>query len=94
MAIGSALAIYAIIWWLVLFAVLPWGVVTQQESGTVEAGTPASAPVRPLMVRKLLATTLLAFIIWAGVTYLLVYQPIALDDIFFLPRFEPSRQGT
>lgn len=90
MALGSALAIYAIIWWLVLFTVLPWGVVTQQESGTVEAGTPESAPVRPLLVRKLLATTVLASVIWAAVYYLLVYQPIALDDVFFLPRFEPT----
>jgi len=38
MKVGTFIAIYFIIWWVVLFAVLPWGVRSQEESGEV---TPA-----------------------------------------------------
>ena len=57
MPIGTSIAIYFIIWWLVLFAVLPFGVRSQQEAGSVAPGTEPGAPARPLLWRKLLATT-------------------------------------
>ena len=38
-------ALYFILWWVVLFAVLPFGVRSQDESGEVEAGTDPGAPV-------------------------------------------------
>ena len=39
MAIATAIAIYFLIWWLALFAVLPWGVRTQAEEGEGMPGT-------------------------------------------------------
>ena len=39
MTLSFALAIYAIIWWIVLFAMLPIGVRTQEEEGEVAPGT-------------------------------------------------------
>ena len=33
MAIATAIAIYFLIWWIMLFAVLPWGVRSQGEEG-------------------------------------------------------------
>ena len=39
MSLVTAIAIYFIIWWTVLFAVLPWGVRSQDETGTVAKGT-------------------------------------------------------
>ncbi len=56
-------AIFFVVWWVVLFAVLPWGVRTQAEEGEVVLGTAHSAPVRPLLLRKALATTVVAAII-------------------------------
>jgi len=44
MAISTVIAIYFIIWWVVLFAVLPWGVHSQEESGDVAPGTDPGAP--------------------------------------------------
>ncbi len=58
--IGSAIAIYFIIWWLALFVVLPWGVRSQHETGFVEEGTEPGAPVFPHLGRKLIATTIVA----------------------------------
>ena len=57
-------AIYFVVWWLCLFIVLPFGVRTQaeHEDGTV-LGTTASAPARPMLVRKALATSLLAAVV-------------------------------
>ncbi len=50
---------YAVIWWLVLFMVLPFGVQVPEERPKVEyQAAPQGVSVR----RKLLLTTLLAFI--------------------------------
>ena len=56
-------AVYIVIWWLVLFAVLPWGVQSQLERGKVARGSERGAPARPLMLKKLAATTVIAGII-------------------------------
>ena len=60
-------AIYGIIWFLTLFMVLPFGVVSQHEDGRVVPGS-KGAPARPMIYRKLAVTTLLS-----GVFYALVY---------------------
>ena len=36
MSLPTSIAIYFIIWWTVLFAVLPWGVRSQQEYGALD----------------------------------------------------------
>lgn len=88
MSLTLALAIYFICWWIALFIVLPIGVRTQEEEGSVEPGTPASAPGAPKLIRRIVATTLLAGVFFAAVYSIIVFELIALDDIPFLPRFE------
>ena len=63
MSIGSIIAIYFVVWWIVLFAVLPFGVRTQQDAGEVTLGTAASAPMRPRLLRTAIATTIVAAIV-------------------------------
>ena len=54
MAITSALAIYFILWWVTLFAVLPWGNRSAHEAGEeTPPGHAASAPIKPNLARKL-----------------------------------------
>ena len=53
MSLATAVAIYFIIWWTVLFAVLPWGVRSQEQTGTVAKGTDPGAPAFPQLGRKL-----------------------------------------
>ncbi len=60
MNIGSLVAIYFVVWWIVLFMVLPFGVRTQQESNDVTLGTVASAPARPPLLRIVVLTSLFA----------------------------------
>jgi predicted secreted protein len=66
MGIGSIIAVYFVVWWVVLFAVLPFGVRTQDETGDVTLGTTSSAPARPLLVRKAIATTIVAAVVVGG----------------------------
>ena len=68
MSIWSAIAIYFIIWWVVLFAVLPWGIQNAHEAGeVVESGNEPGAPVNPRLLVKVLVTTVIAAIVFAGV---------------------------
>ena len=43
--ISTALAIYFVIWWVVLFVTLPFGVRSQHEDGEGAPGTDPGAPV-------------------------------------------------
>ena len=60
----TGLVLYLLIWWTALFAVLPIG------AHPVADADPASgwrgAPARPMLGRKVLATTVLAGVIWLG----------------------------
>jgi predicted secreted protein len=58
MGLGSAIAIYFVIWWITLFAVLPFGVRTQAEAGDVVPGAPASAPEKTSFLKIASATRL------------------------------------
>jgi predicted secreted protein len=60
-----AAAIYFVLWWIVLLAVLPWGVESQEEAGEVSPGSDPGAPARPLLLRKAIATTLVSAVIMA-----------------------------
>ena len=68
MATSTVIAIYFIIWWVVLFAILPWGVHSQEESGEVAPGTDPGAPAVHRVWRKLLWTTVTAAVVFGIVT--------------------------
>jgi predicted secreted protein len=74
-------AIYFIIWWTVLFAVLPWGVRSQRESGEVVPGTDPGAPSVPALGRKLVWTTLVSAALFAALYYVYASRLVTLDDL-------------
>ena len=90
MSIVTGIAVYFIIRWLVIFAVLPWGVKGQHEDNNVVKGTEPGAPVHARMKRKAIQTTIVAAIIWAVIFVIVKYHLITLDDIKFLPDFTPK----
>lgn len=61
----SQVAIFLLIWFVVLFAVLPVGVRRQENP---EPGHDPGAPVQPMLWRKALWTTVISLVIW-GVYY-------------------------
>lgn len=68
MSTTTVVAIYFLIWWVTLFAVLPWGVRSQKESGEIEPGTDPGAPAIHRVWIKLVWTTLVATTIF-GILY-------------------------
>jgi len=70
--------LFAIIWWVVLLAVLPWGVRAPENP---EPGHEPSAPDRPMMGRKVLATTLITAVIWGILFYLITSDILVLRDL-------------
>ncbi|WP_245444243.1 DUF1467 family protein [Microvirga sp. KLBC 81] len=66
--VAGGLALYFVIWWILLFAVLPFGVRSQAESGEVTAGTEPGAPSAPGLQEKAIWTTLVASVVLVVVT--------------------------
>jgi predicted secreted protein len=64
--ISTGFAIYFVLWWVVLFLTLPFGVRSQHEDGGGSPGTDPGAPVASRMGRKLIWTTLLSTVIFAA----------------------------
>jgi predicted secreted protein len=74
MKIGTAIAIYFVVWWIVLFAVLPWGVQNAHEAGeTTLEGNEPGAPVQHQMGKKALITTVVAGVVFAIIYFALQY---------------------
>lgn len=61
MSVVTGVAIYFVVWWTVLFAVLPWG---SRPPDTVEPGMADSAPARPRLALKFLVTTIVSGIVF------------------------------
>ncbi|MDE2579762.1 MAG: DUF1467 family protein [Hyphomicrobiales bacterium] len=72
--VGTAIAVYVTIWWVTLFAVLPFGVKSQHEDaeGRLQ-GTDPGAPVAPLLLKKALATTVISAVIFVGLMAYIAY---------------------
>lgn len=76
MGLITGIAVYVLIWWVVLFAILPIGVRTQSDDDEVVPGTEAGAPVRPRHLYKFAVTTIVSGIVW------LVVDIVVRTDIF------------
>ena len=61
--VSGGLALYFVIWWILLFAVLPFGVRSQTESGEVVRGSEPGAPALPALREKAIWTTLVASVV-------------------------------
>ncbi len=85
MTITGAVVLYATIWFLTLYVMLPLRRrKTQGEAGEIVPGTPAGAPAREEMGRMVRDTTLAATLVWAVVAGVIWSGRISLADIDFL----------
>lgn len=60
----TASVVFVLIWWVVLFAVLPFG--TRPVDAAPEAGGWRGTPERPMLGRKMVVTTLITAVLWLG----------------------------
>jgi predicted secreted protein len=76
----TSISVYFVLWWVVLFAVLPWGIQSHHEAGIdpKDGGDPG-APVNPMIKKKFLQTTAISagvfVIIWLVCYFQLVTIP-------------------
>ena len=89
MSLSTAIAIYFIIWWVMLFAVLPWGVRSQEESGAVAPGSDPGAPAIPRLGQKLVWTTVAATVVFALCAVVYSYRLVTLDGLASLLGLSP-----
>jgi len=91
-SLTTALAIYFIAWWIVLFAVLPFGVRSQEEDGAIAPGTDPGAPAIPLLVKKVIWTTIATTVLCGVFFWLFLTRRVTLDDLATLwGLLEPHR---
>ena len=76
MTLPVAIGTYFIVWWLVLFAILPIGVHTPGEGDELAPGHADSAPMQPHLLRKFLATTVISAVLFAIVYAVIAYRLI------------------
>ena len=71
----SGFAVYFMVWWVVLFAVLPWGI--QRHDGSIEGVDPGAPQIHGLK-KKMLITSILSLLVW-----LVIYFLVETDYISF-----------
>ena len=64
----QTMIVFAVVWWLILFMVLPFGAAPSDE---VEPGMATSAPAKPRIGLKLAITTVLAMVVTALAVWLI-----------------------
>lgn len=79
MTVTTVIAIYVLIWWVTFFAVLPFGVRSQHESGDFVEGTDPGAPAIHRVWIKVLYTTLISAAIFAVLYFSYVYDLLPLE---------------
>ena len=90
MQVTTAIAIYFLIWWITLFAVLPFGVRSQHEGHEFTPGTDPGAPIAARIGMKLVWTTIVASIIFGILTA--IYKLGLIDLGPFMAWLIPTRQ--
>lgn len=85
--LSTAFAIYFVVWWVVLFAVLPFGIKSQHETGEDADGTDPGAPVVPGMAKKLLWTTIISAILFGIAWWAYLAGYLTVDRLYGLMGF-------
>lgn len=84
MNLTGGIVLFASIWWLTLFVVMPIGQRSQADMGEVVAGTHAGAPSSLAWKRKLFITTAVTTAIWGVIAFIILGDYITRADITYL----------
>ena len=80
MSITAAFVLYAVVWFMLFLMILPLRLKTQGDTGEIVPGTHASAPENPNIKRKVKITTLIALVIWAVISTIILTGAITVRD--------------
>jgi predicted secreted protein len=84
MALTSAIVLYCVIWALLFYMINPLWQTSQSEDGEVAPGTPASAPVDPMIRKKAIITTMIATVLFVLAYSTIEFGWLTLGDFNFL----------
>lgn len=93
MAITSALVLFAVIWFMVLFVVLPLRLETQGDRGEVTPGTQPGAPAELNLKRKFKVVTAVAFVLWVIIAGIIATGLVTVCDIDWFNRMGCGPSG-
>jgi predicted secreted protein len=79
MGFVSGVVVFIMIWWTVLFMVLPWGNRPPEED--VVEGQSMSAPSLPRLKLKFMITTGIAVLLWFVIAYMIESKLISFHDM-------------
>ncbi len=83
MSITFSIALYFLIWWTLLFAVLPLArAKTQGEVGDIVPGTPASAPSQLMLGRVVLINSALSAVVFVIVALVMKSYLVPIGDVY------------
>jgi len=89
MSIVSALVLFAVVWFMVLFVVLPIRLETQGDVGEKVEGTHAGSPASNFsMRRKARITTYVSVPIWGLLVVIILWGGISVRDLDMFNRME------
>ena len=86
MNLTGGIVLFAVIWFLVFFCVLPIRFRSQDEAGEVVPGTPASAPADADIARKAKITTAITVVLWAVIAYVILSGMVSIYDLDWFGR--------
>lgn len=89
MGITSAIILFAVIWFMVLFVTLPLRLQTQGEAGKIVPGTHAGAPANLNLRRKFRIVTLVSIVLWAIIAGVIFSGAISIRDLDYFNRMAP-----
>jgi predicted secreted protein len=90
MTITAAIVLFAVIWFMVFFVVLPLRFTSQAQAGEVVPGTPKSAPAVHLVGKKAKITTAVAIVLWVLIAGVILSGAITVRDLDFFGRMQPQ----
>ena len=80
--VANGLVVFLIVWWVVIFTMLPIGVTSQHEDGEIVEGSEPGAPTRANLLKKAWWTTVITSVIW--LVYFAITQSGVMEQL--LPR--------
>ncbi len=81
MSTTGFVVLYAVIWFITLWCLLPIGLRTQGDDGEIVKGTPAGAPNNLRLGRKMLWTTIIATLVWLPIILLIIWSGLEITQI-------------
>ncbi len=90
MTITAAIVLFAMLWFLVFFCVLPMRFTSQADAGAVVPGTPRSAPADHIVGKKAKVTTVVAIVLWVIVAGVIMSGTITIRDLDVFGRMGPA----